>query len=59
MVTRKHVLNPTFSFMDTSFNIWRDLSLYGLPYVIIANRRGAEITEGREFIHHYNRYPAL
>ena len=42
-------LNPTFSFMDTSFNkpYGGDVAYMGCRTRVIANRRGPEITEGR------------
>lgn len=42
-------LNPTFSFMDTTFNrpYGGDVAYMGCRTRVIANRRGPEITEGR------------
>ena len=42
-------LNPTFSFMDSSFNkeYGDQVSCHGLPTRTIANRRGPAITDGR------------
>ncbi|MEW6448492.1 MAG: anaerobic ribonucleoside-triphosphate reductase [Bacillota bacterium] len=42
-------LNPTFSFMDASFNApyGNQVSYMGCRSRVMANRRGAEVTEGR------------